>query len=118
MNPINLVVLSAPTLFGSSQPRSLSCFYPARRIARSSWSLGERLFLFTCIVTCVRQGEKTLFNCMAPVSYFEPVPRGFSEPLVAPQAQYVVVLCEEEACLRRLGDYNGVEEVYAWGFRV
>jgi len=44
---------------------------------------------------------------MAPVSYFKPVPRGFSEP------QYVVVLCEEEACLRRLGDYDGVEEVYA-----
>jgi len=58
MNPINLVVLSAPTLFGSSQSRSLSCFYPVRRIARSSWSLGERLFLFTCIVTCVRQGGR------------------------------------------------------------
>ena len=55
---------------------------------------------------------------MAPVSYLEPVPRGFAEPLGDFQAQYVVVLGEEKACLRRLGDYDGVEEVYAWGFCV
>ena len=81
---------------------------------RPSPSRGEALPLHLR-VACVRQGKKTLFNRLGPVSYLEPIPRGFAEALVVPQAQYVVVLCEEESCLRRLGDYDGVEEVYAWG---